>query len=175
LSVHVGCSAGADHAVVLALGGGSCQAQVFAAFAASGAGAWSGSAVVAVQRFARLGGSVSWLAGGALSVPLAGRLISRSLAALAGCSAAVFFQPGPGSLAVARAALRAGLPVLVWAGYGPAPVLPVPAVPVSWLGFSFWLFAPAVQSRFSSPSCRYLYPKGVNHAKLYRKNRPSLP
>ncbi len=146
-AVHVGCATGADQAAVLALGGGSCQAFVFAAFAAGGAGAWSGSAVSTVQHFAQLGGSVSWLAGGGLAVPLVARLMSRSLFALAGCSSAFFFQPGPGSLKVAHAALRSSKFVFVSrVGLAAAPVLPVASQPVSVLGFPFWLFAPAVQA-----------------------------
>ena len=146
-AVHVGCSAGADQAAVLALGGGSCQARVFACFAPSGAGSWSASAVSSVQRFAHMGGSVSWLAGGSLSVPLVARLMSRSLAALQGCAAAVFFSPGVGSLKVARAALKQGIPVLVCQqGCPVAPVLAVPPVVVSWFGMSFWLYQPAIQS-----------------------------
>lgn len=145
-AVHVGCSAGADQAAVLALGGGSSQARVFACFNHSGAGSWSASAVSSVQRFARLGGSVSWLAGGSLAVPLVARLMARSLAALRGCGAAVFFAPGVGSLKVARAALQQGIPVLVCqVGLSSAPVLPVAPVVVSWFGLSFWLFSPAVQ------------------------------
>ena len=146
-AVHVGCSAGADQAAVLALGGGSCQARVFACFSSSGAGAWSGSAVATVRGFSALGGAVSWLAGGSLSVPLMARLMSRSLSALQGCGAAVFFAPGIGSLKVARAALRQGIPVLVCqVGLSSAPVLPVAPVVVSWFGLSFWLFSPAVQA-----------------------------
>jgi hypothetical protein len=147
-AVHVGCATGADQAAVLALGFDPhpYSSHVFAAFAPSGAGAFGGSAVSTVQRFASLGGSVSWLAGGSLSVPLVARLMARSVAALAGCSAAVFFAPGVGSLKVARHALRAGIPVLVsCVGLSSAPVLAVPSVLVSWLGQSFWLFAPPVQ------------------------------
>lgn len=143
-TVHIGCATGADQAAVLL---GSGRFRVFTAFASSGLGSFRGSAVSAVQAFASLGGSVSWLAGGPLSVPLVARLMARSLAALRGCSAAVFFAPGVGSLKVARAALRAGIPVLVsCVGLSAAPVLAVPSVLASWLGQSFWLFAPPAQA-----------------------------
>jgi hypothetical protein len=73
--------------------------------------------------------------------------MARSLAALRGCGAAVFFAPGVGSLKVARAALRQGIPVLVCrVSLSSAPVLAVAPVVVSWFGQSFWLFAPPVQS-----------------------------
>ena len=142
--IHVGCATGADQAIILCCPPRSLR--VFAAFSASGAGAFGGSAVKVVRTHSSLGGSVRWLAGGPLSVPLVARLMARSLAALAGCSAAVFFAPGVGSLKVARHALQAGIPVLVaCAGMSAAPVLAVAPVAVSWLGQSFWLFAPPAQ------------------------------
>jgi len=147
-SIHVGCATGADQSVFSSLSG-SARVSVFAAFAPSGAGSFSGSAASAVRAFAAAGGSVSWLAGGSLAVPLVARLMARSIAALRGCSAAVFFSPGVGSLKVARAALRSGIPVLVsCVGLSQAitPVLAVTPVLVSWLGQLFWLYAPPVQS-----------------------------
>ena len=144
--IHVGCATGADQAAILAFGGGSVQCRVFAAFAQSGAGSFPGSAVATVQNFHEFGEPVHWLAGGGLSVPLVARLMSSSIAALRGCSAAVFFSPGIGSLKVARAALRQGIPVLVsQVSMSSAPVLAVAPVAVSWLGQSFWLFAPPHQ------------------------------
>ena len=143
--VHVGCAAGADSAAALALVS-SPSLRVFSAFASSGAGAFSGSAVSVVQAAALAGVPVSWLAGGGLAVPLAARLMARSLAALAGCSSAFFFAPGVGSLKVARAALRAGVPVFISrTGLAAAPVLPIAPSPASVLGFQFWHFAPPVQ------------------------------
>ena len=145
--LSVGCSVGAD---LVALGVGASFApasvSVSAVFSSSGVGGWSASAVAPVKAFAASGGSVSWLAGGPLSLPLVPRLFRRSLAALAGCSLAVFFAPGRGSLSVARAALRAGVPVLVaCAGCPVAPVLAVPAVLVVVAGLRFWLFAAVPQ------------------------------
>lgn len=141
--LHAGCATGADQISFQSAAFGSCV-HVFAAFAQSGAGSFPGSAVQAVQL---CGHPVSWLAGGPLSIPLVARLMARSVAALVGCGAAVFFQPGIGSLKVARHALRQGIPVLVsCAGMGGLPpLLAVPARLVSWLGQSFWLFAPPHQ------------------------------
>lgn len=152
--LHVGCATGADQAalsaavraVVACRSASFQQVRAFAAFGPGGAGSFSGSAVAAVQAAARAGVPVSWLAGGLLSVPLVARLMARSLAALGGCSAAVFFAPGVGSLKVARAALRAGVPVLVACiGVPSAPVLPVTPMVASWLGVSFWVYRPAQQ------------------------------
>lgn len=141
--VHVGCAAGADRAALQS----AYQARLFVAFAPNGAGSFSGSNVAGVQVCAPRCLSVSWLAGGSLAVPLVARLMARSLAALQGCGAAVFFQPGPGSLKVGRAALRQSIPVLVCqAGMSSAPVLPVAPSVVQWLGCSFWLYQPATQA-----------------------------
>ena len=142
--VHVGCATGADQAALICCPPHSLR--VFAAFTQSGAGSFPGSAVSVVRTHASLGGSVRWLAGGPLSVPLVARLMARSVRALGGCSAAVFFLPGRGSLKVARAALRQGIPVLVSrAGMSAAPVLAIRPSAVSWLGQSFWLYAPPFQ------------------------------
>ena len=149
--VHVGCSAGADAQVIsCAIRSSSFQqVHVFAAFGQGGAGACGVSAVSVVQSWAQAGGSVSWLAGGSLAVPLAARLIRRSLAALAGCSAAVFFAPGSGSLAVAAHAVAAGVPVFA---FGSMPAA-IPGAAGAWsassfFGFTCWQFQPAQQALF---------------------------
>ncbi len=138
--VHVGCSAGADSLVIQSAIRSSSfsQVRVYSAFSQSGAGSWLGSAVQQVMQFASCGGSVSWLAGGSLAVPLAGRLIQRSIAGLQGCSSAVFFQPGSGSLAVAFHAVKAGIPVFAF-----SPSLPssIPNQAGSWVVSSFHGFA----------------------------------
>ena len=139
-SFHVGCARGADQAAISYLGFFVPSAlRVFAvAQSVQSAPLW-------VQQAPR--GSVVFGAGGSLSVPIVARLMSRSLAALQGCAAAVFFSPGVGSLKVARAALKQGIPVLVCQqGCPVAPVLAVPPVVVSWFGMSFWLYQPAIQS-----------------------------
>ena len=150
--VQVGCSAGADALVIQSCIRSSSfsQVRVFSAFGQSGAGAWSGSAVAVVNQFASLGGQVSWLAGGSLAVPLAGRLIQRSIAGLQGCSSAVFFSPGAGSLAVAGHAVRLGIPCFA---FGSCPA-GVPAhcagswVASSFMGFACWAWSPAQLSLF---------------------------
>ncbi len=151
-SVHVGCSAGADQQVILACLRSSLfsQVQVFSAFAQCGAGSWSGSAVQVVQAFERAGGSVVWSAGGHVQrVPLAGRLIQRSIAAFQGCSAAVFFSPGFGSLSVAFHAFSAGIPVFAF-GEKPAPVSAQGGgwVRSSFQGFACWQWQGAQLSLF---------------------------
>jgi len=146
--LSVGCATGADQ---IALNTAVCsksfsQVRAFAAFTPAGNGSFGGSAVKAMQAAARAGVAVTWLAGGSLSVPLVARLMARSLAALRGCSAAVFFSPGVGSLKVARAALRAGTPVLIsCAGLSTAPALAIAPSSTVVFGQPFWLFAPAVQ------------------------------
>lgn len=139
-SVHVGCSAGADQQVIqCAISSSSfSQAHVFAAFTASGAGACGVSAVQVVQQWAQASGSVSWLAGSSLAMPLAARLILRSIAAFAGCSTAVFFEPGRGSLAVASRAFLAGLQVFAFCSSAPAPLSGCAG---SWVASSFASFA----------------------------------
>ena len=136
--IAVGCAAGADASVVssvLATGAGS-QLQVFAAFGPGGAGsAGSVSAVSVVNQAAANGVPVSWWAGGPASVPLRGRLASRSLACVrsvvgtgngAGLVAFVSALPsrswgsgafpscGSGSWSSVAAAAKLGLPVVVF-------------------------------------------------------------
>ena len=153
--VSCGCAAGADQAVVAALLalGWAALLRLFCVGAPSGAGFWSGSAPVSLFRAAAAAGaSVSWLAGGVLSVPLRARLLRRSLAALPGCSAAVFFLASPapsGSLTIAAAAVSLfRLPVFVFpCGFS---VLPAGLagcagawVPAVFCGFPCLRWAPA--------------------------------
>ena len=142
--LHVGCCVGADQAALLA----ASPLVVFAQFAAGGAGACSFSAVQAVQAAAAGGASVRWLAGGPLSLPLSARLIRRSLAALAGCSSAVFFAPGSGSLSVAARAIKAGQPVSVWSVFPPSIPGARLAGQISEHGVSFWQFQPKQNGLF---------------------------
>ena len=151
MAVHVGCAQGADSQVVAAAAASSLV--VFASFGASGAGSWSGSAVGAVSAAAARGASVRWLAGGPLAIPLVGRLMRRSQAALSGCAASVFFLAGPssrGSLAVAGFAVQAGQPVFAFCASQPcAPRGCLGSwAPASFVGFSCWQWQPAaVQQR----------------------------
>jgi hypothetical protein len=149
--VHVGCAIGADALVIQSVRPSLfSQVRAFTAFSSSGAGAWSGSAVSVVQAFASAGGSVSWLAGGSLAVPLVARLMARSVAGLAGCSFAVFFQPGVGSLKVAGVAVSRGIPVFA---FGSCPSASPRGCAGSWvassfMGFSCWQWQSAQQKMF---------------------------
>jgi hypothetical protein len=118
--VVTGCATGADAQVISAAcyGRQDWPLSVFAAFGPNGAGSWSASNVADVQKAARSGASVSWLAGGSLAVPLVGRLMRRSQAAVRASAACVFFlasPTSPGSLAVAGYAIGRGLPVFAFA------------------------------------------------------------
>ncbi len=78
-SLVVGCAAGADSLVLsTALSGGAVpvsSVRCLAAFGVGGVGsAGAASAVSVVAAFASAGGSVEWLTGGALSVPVRGAL-----------------------------------------------------------------------------------------------------
>ena len=134
-SVHVGCCVGADALVIQSALVCFVRSSlvVFAVSHPSGKGAFSLSS--SMPGFAQKAGAVvHWQAGGSLSVPLRGRLISRSLAALAGCSAAVFFSPGSGSLAVASHAVSQSIPVFAFQEQAPAPV---PGCAGQWVQSSF--------------------------------------
>ena len=168
--IAVGCAAGADAAVVssvLAAGAGS-RLKIYAAFGPGGAGtAGRLSALSVVSQAAASGVPVSWWAGGPASVPLRGRLASRSLACVrsvlgsgagAGLVAFVSVLPsrswgsgafpscGSGSWSSVAAAAKLGLPVVVFpvgalVGVASAqlPVLPV-SVGGSWscAGAGIW-------------------------------------
>jgi hypothetical protein len=153
-SITVGCATGADQQVIQHFISSVCpmlhswsfsQLRVFAAFDQSGAGSWSGSAVHQVQQFAEMGGSVSWLAGGGLQVPMVARLMLRSIAGLAGASSAVFFSPGVGSLKVAGVAVERGIPVFAFSN--PMPGSPRGCagrwVAAQFMGFPCWHWASA--------------------------------
>lgn len=126
--VHVGCQRGADQAVVQ-----SCPPSsllVFAVAPALSSCAWH------IRVACGLGAGVRVAAGGS-SAPMPARFLLRSIAAFQGCSQAVFFAPGAGSLAVARECVRQGLPVFAF-GEQPAPV---PSVSGQWVGSSFMGFS----------------------------------
>lgn len=118
-SLVAGCCIGADQYVI-----DSCPAdnlRVFCAFDSSGAGACSRSAVSSVQSFVSRGGSVSWLAGGSLSVPLIARLSRRTVAVVSHANAGVLLfvnngSLGSGSSLVIRTALSRGLRCFVFGG-----------------------------------------------------------
>jgi hypothetical protein len=139
-SIHVGCQSGADQQVVEVAVPQS-SLFVFAVAPVLSSCPWH------VRVANGLGARVRVAAGGGLSVPIKARYLLRSKAAFAGCSAAVFFAPGAGSLAVAREAVKAGIPVFAfWVqAYPPAPI---PSTPGQWVhssfaGFGCWQFQPA--------------------------------
>lgn len=146
--VHVGCCIGADQQVIQAGLSVPSFLVVFAAFGPSGAGGCSLSAFGASRAAERAGAQVNFFAGGSLEIPLEGRLIRRSQAALSGCSAAVFFHPGGGSMAVARFAVLACIPLFV---VGPRP-LSFPAAgcwqPAQFSGVQCWQFQSAQAALF---------------------------
>jgi len=125
-SVHVGCQFGADQAVV------SCTPRAsLTVFAVA-----CPYTIANHLQVARVEGARVVFHAGGTSAPIKARFLLRSIAAFQGCTAAVFFQPGHGSLAVARECVRAGLPVYVF-NPTPArhPVAPsaIPSVSGSWV------------------------------------------
>ena len=126
----VGCSVGADSLVLASVPFPSFpRVSVFAAFGSGGRGACSLSAVPSVLAAARAGASVSWWAGGRVSVPLRLRLAGRSVAlvrflAQVHPSALVCFlssRKSRGSLLACRFAARFGVSVFVFCvGFSPA-------------------------------------------------------
>jgi len=102
-------------------------------------------------QWAETAGAQITLAAGGQSAPIHARYLLRSIRAFQGCAAAVFFSPGAGSLAVAREATRAGLPVFAFQSTQPAPVPSCAGhwSPSSFAGFSCWQWvAPAQLSLF---------------------------
>jgi len=140
-SVHVGCQKGADQQVAQSCPPSSLM--VFAVSPALSSCAWH------IRVACGLGARVVVGAGGQ-SAPMPARFLLRSIAAFQGCSQAIFFAPGSGSLAVARECVRQGLPVFAF-GEKPAPV---PSVSGQWvqsafMGFACWQWqAPSQLSLF---------------------------
>jgi len=132
-SVHVGCQFGADQEVALSACFRSFSSLVVFAVSPSLA-----HTPAHVQRVAHAGSQVILSAGGTVA-PIKARFLLRSIAAFQGCSQAVFFEPGAGSLAVAREAVAQGLQVFAF-GTQPAPI---PSQAGAWLpavfhGFACW-------------------------------------
>ena len=137
--VHVGCQFGADAQVITAYLHTTAPCSNLNLFAVSH---------IAPQWFhtpAILGASVTLSAGGT-TAPIHARYLLRSIAAFQGCSQAVFFAPGAGSLAVARECVRSGLPVFAF-GAQPARVSSVSGqwVASSFMGFECWSWVAPVQ------------------------------
>jgi len=132
-SVHVGCQLGADKEVLLsAMFRNPLSLMVFAVAPVID------QAPHHVLQIAYKGAHVVLGAGGS-SAPIPARYLLRSIAAFQGCESAVFFSPGPGSLAVARECIKSGLPVFAFGEY-PAPVPSSVGfwVESSFVGFACW-------------------------------------
>jgi hypothetical protein len=131
-SVQVGCQFGADaHVIYSAIS----QPSSLVVFAVASLLA---SSPASVQAAASAGARVVLNAGGS-SAPMPARYLLRSIAAFQGCSQAVFFSPGAGSLAVARECVKAGLPVFTFGSY-PAQIPSSVGfwVEASFMGFVCW-------------------------------------
>ena len=166
-SFSVGCAAGGDALALqsLAVRGAAPRVSVFCAGDASGAGFWRFSAFSVVQSVVAAGASPVWLAGGPLSAPLRERLVARSRAALVPggvpVSVACWFLFSPvsrGSLAAARAAALAGIPVVVFCcGWDSSLLAPlcaggswVPVLGGPFVGGFVWLPAGVVLPSWAS-------------------------
>lgn len=138
-SVRVGCAAGADLLFLdaFASAGAAARLSVFAAGSSAGAGFLSPVSFPVLSAAAAAGASVSWLAGGPLSVPLRGRLAARSLAAVSGAFGGVWVVSRPasrGSLVAGAALARAGGVVLFLpVGFAPAALAPLPGLAGAWV------------------------------------------
>lgn len=129
--VHVGCQRGADQQVsqVAAAWQSLLISSSLVVFAVAPSLA---VAPAHVQSASARGARVVLGAGGS-SAPMPARYLLRSIAAFQGCSQAVFFQPGPGSLAVARECVKSGVSVFAFGSY-PAQV---PSCVGFWVESSF--------------------------------------
>ena len=144
-SAHVGCQFGADQAVISYFGMFAPSSLVVFAVAPSKATAPRHVQQVPI----RAGARVVFSAGGTVA-PMPARFLLRSIAAFQGCSQAVFFSPGSGSLAVARECIAQGLQVFAFSQSQPAPI---PSQAGSWvassfMGFSCWQWSSAQLSLF---------------------------
>lgn len=114
-SVHVGCQFGVDQSVISYFGMFAPSSLVVFAVAPNKA-----TAPRHVQQVGQLS-RVVFAAGGSVA-PMPARYLLRSIAAFQGCESAVFFNPGAGSLAVARECVKSGLRVFAFQEQAPAPV-----------------------------------------------------
>ena len=112
-AVHVGCQWGADAQIIRA---GMFSPSFLVVFAVATPAALPPHVAAA----ASAGAQVIAQAGGT-NTPMKARYLLRSKAALNGCVQAVFFHPGPGSLAVARECVQK-MPVFAFAPEAPRPI-----------------------------------------------------
>lgn len=121
-SVHVGCQSGADQAVLLNALRNPQHLSVFAVAPTIA------TAPPFVERAFHAGASIT-LAAGTTTAHIKAKYLLRSKAAFAGCSQAVFFAPGLGSLAVARECVKSSIPVFAFSCGEPARI---PSTAGSW-------------------------------------------
>ena len=140
---------------------------------AAGADLWSLKAALIRNpsrvRISCVGASVSWGEGGPGSLPFRARLMRRSMAALDGCSAAVFFlaaRSSAGSLAVAAQAVEDHIPVFAYACGFDAPPAPPRSCYGEWIrspffGSEAWLWRPMQRTLLQAPIRFYSFdPRG---------------
>jgi len=138
-SFVVGCCSGADAALLSAVPGSIPPSMVccFAAFSSNNKGVGASSAITQVSRFYRCGGTVEWLAGGSLSLPLWVRLANRTKQVVKSANAGlvVFFSSprSRGSLLACRCAILRGIPVVAFPIGFSGSVLPI-------LGAGKWVY-----------------------------------
>lgn len=130
-AVHVGCQFGADQAVLFNLP----PAGWHRVFTVHPLHAYPFNHHIPTAY--RAGHHIKFQAGG-FSVPMPARYLLRSIAAFQGCASAVFFSPGPGSLAVAREAVKAGLGIFAFSQTVPAPI---PSTFGNWVSAEFFGFS----------------------------------
>lgn len=123
--IHVGCQQGADQAVIWSNIHTPSFLVVFAV-----AHTLEQTPPV-LERAFHAGASLTLSAGNTSQTitNIKARFLLRSKAAFAGCGQAVFFQPGAGSLAVARECAKAKIPVFAFATVAP---LPIPSTAGQW-------------------------------------------
>lgn len=132
-AVHVGCQAGADQAVIQTAIN-TFYPSLLSVFLVA---AHHSQAPSHTMHAAAKGARVTFAAGGT-TAPMKARFLLRSIAAFQGCSTAVFFQPGAGSLAVARECVRSGLSVFAFSQTIPAPI---PSTFGNWVSGEFFGFS----------------------------------
>ncbi len=146
-SFVVGCCSGADAALLSAVPGSIPPSMVrcFAAFGSNSIGAAPSSEIDQVFSFSGVGGSVTWLAGGSVSLPLWVRLANRTKRVINSANAGllIFFSSprSRGSLLACRCAISRGLPILAFPVGFSSSELPV-------LGSGSWVPSMDINSYF---------------------------
>lgn len=115
--VHVGCQSGADQAVIWSAISSPSSLRIFAVAPTLA------SAPAVIERAHHAGASVT-LAAGTTTAIIKAQYLLRSKSAFKSCGQALFFQPGKGSLAVAREAVKAGLSIFAFNSGGEPAIIP---------------------------------------------------